>query len=104
MKLLEQLQTLQRLDRLVRLKATGSPKILATKLDVSERTIYNLIDGLRELGATIEYCKHRQSYYYNGSFSIRFVVCTAENGEQIIGGEKKINFFSLLQNFCSNDL
>jgi len=35
-KLLQQVELIERIDRLIRLKATGSPKCLAQKLDISE--------------------------------------------------------------------
>lgn len=70
MKLIQQLQQLERLDALIRRKSTGSPKELARKFSVSERTIYNLLEVLRQMGAEIEYCHTRCSYYY--TFQIKF--------------------------------
>ncbi|MCG8329455.1 MAG: HTH domain-containing protein [Chitinophagales bacterium] len=64
MKLIQQLQQLERLDALIRRKSTGSPKELARKFSVSERTVYNLLEALRQMGAEIEYCHTRCSYYY----------------------------------------
>ena len=70
-KFVEQLQQLQRLDALIRRKATGTPVILAAKFGVSERTIYNLIDILRSLGAEIAYSREMESYYYEQSFVLQ---------------------------------
>jgi predicted DNA-binding transcriptional regulator YafY len=64
MKFLEEIDRLQRLHRLIRLKATGTPSQLASRLQVSERTVYNEVETLRALGAPIKYCKVRQSYFY----------------------------------------
>ncbi|MCH7400788.1 HTH domain-containing protein [Belliella kenyensis] len=55
---------LEYLDELIRKKATGSPKQLAKKFDVSERTIYDYINILRELDAEIFYCSICESYMY----------------------------------------
>ncbi len=101
MKFLEQIHLLERLDQLIRLKATGSPKDLAEKLEVSERSVYNFMEVMRNLGADIKYCQHRNSYYYDGRFLFKFVLCSEQNPEKIMGGEKKVNFLELLQNFCS---
>jgi hypothetical protein len=101
MKFLDQIQQLERLDQLIRLKATGSPKELAEKLDVSEGTVYNLMKLMRYLGANIEFCSYRNSYYYEDRFLFKFILCSEQNPDKIIGGEKKLNFFELLQNFCS---
>ncbi|MDF2191992.1 HTH domain-containing protein [Paraflavitalea sp. CAU 1676] len=68
------LDRLQTLDRLIRIKGTGTPKQLADRLDISERTLYRLIDTMRSLGAPIAYSESRQSYYYieEGTFTFNF--------------------------------
>ncbi len=101
MKFLEQIQQLERLDQLIRLKATGSPKDLAEKLEVSERSVYNFMEVMRCLGADIKYCSQRNSYCYESKFLFKFVLCSEQNPEKIMGGEKKVNILELLQNFCS---
>ena len=72
MKFLEEIERLKRLDRLIRLKATGTPTQLASRLAVSERTVFNEIDILRSLGAPVEFCKTRRSYYYEHEVTIEF--------------------------------
>ncbi len=64
----KQLNQLERLHSLIQRKATGSPSSLAVRLAVSQRTAYNLIDALKSLGAEINYCRTRESYYYDGDF------------------------------------
>ena len=64
MSLIAQLQRLDRLDGLIRRKATGSSDQLAARLGCSRRTVYNLLETLRELGAEIHYCTERRSYHY----------------------------------------
>ena len=74
MKFLEEIDRLKRLDRLIRLKATGTPAQLATRLAISERTIFNEIDTLRAMGAPIVFCKIRQSYCYVYEIELLFGV------------------------------
>ncbi|TLX76137.1 hypothetical protein E9993_07960 [Labilibacter sediminis] len=64
MKLIEQLERLERMDQLIRLKATGTPKGLAQKMRISESTLYELLNTAKELGANIKYCRTHQSYLY----------------------------------------
>jgi len=65
---------LQNIDRLIRIKATGTPHQFAQRLDISERLLYKYLSTMKELGAPIIYCKNRQSYYYEseGHFDFQF--------------------------------
>jgi predicted DNA-binding transcriptional regulator YafY len=60
----KQLKKIQYLHSLIARQATGSPKCLAAKLSVSERTIYNYVAFLKSEGAPIHYCYLAQSYVY----------------------------------------
>lgn len=53
--MLKQIQRIERLHQLLRLKATGSPKECALKLDISERQLYNTLELMKALGAPIYY-------------------------------------------------
>ncbi len=68
--------TLENLDRLIRIKGTGTPKELAARVKLSERALYKYIALLKDLGGPIKYSPSRRSYYYelNGSFHFRFKV------------------------------
>lgn len=90
-KLFEQLRQLERLDQLIRMKATGSPKALAYRLDVSERQIYRFISELKAMGFPIEYCKMRQSYFYDAVVKISFQLLVNDDlCLKIKGGKKKL--------------
>ncbi len=49
MKFSEQLNRFLRLDQLIRLKATGTPKELAKKIGVSESALYEYINEMKEM-------------------------------------------------------
>ncbi len=61
---------LQRLDELIRRRATGNPEELAGRFQVHEATIYRYLQSLRELGAPLRYCRSRKTYYYDGDFDL----------------------------------
>jgi DNA-binding IclR family transcriptional regulator len=105
MKLIQQLNQLERLDALIRRKATGTPRELARKFAVSERTVYNLLETLRQMGAEIEYSHSRCSYYYTTQmkFSYGFIVEHA-NSRLIRGGRFFSDNMMVLQNTCSEAL
>ena len=71
---LESFKRIERIDRLIRIKATGNPDQLATKLGMSRRSVFEYINLMKENGAPIKFCHFRQSYYYDevGFFKITF--------------------------------
>lgn len=107
MNLLDTLKTIERLDQLIRLKATGSPLELSKRLETSERTIYNIIRTMKNMSAPIYYCKAVQSYCYEDEVRFKFgFYCKNGEAENLYGGFGKFSdFFSAfsleLQNTCS---
>jgi len=64
MKLVD-LAKISRLDALIRRKATGDPKELADKLEISRSSLFELISYLKEeMRAPIIYNRNRPSYVY----------------------------------------
>ena len=87
---------LQRLNLLIRTKATGSPCELGAKLDLSERQTRRIIEEMKDTGLPIEYNKQERSYCYTKSVLMKFEIFVVEGDEKkkILGGEKKdFNFF-----------
>ncbi|MET0466278.1 MAG: HTH domain-containing protein [Chitinophagaceae bacterium] len=70
----EHLNRFQTIDHLISIKGTGTPKDLARRIRISERSIYGYLQVMKSLGAPIRYCKSRRSYYYqtDGRFEISF--------------------------------
>ena len=90
MSLIDDRQKLERLDQLIRLKATGSPDELAEKMGTSKRTIFRTINDLKEIGCPIYFDKHKNSYCYQyaGKLIIKFEVIDNNQLSQITGGKK----------------
>ncbi|PUZ19936.1 hypothetical protein GA0116948_11955 [Chitinophaga costaii] len=65
---------LQTIDHLIRIKGTGTPAALAKRMRISERTLFEFLKMMRELGAPIEYDRYKESYYYaeKGGFNVHF--------------------------------
>lgn len=65
---------IERIDHLIRIKGTGTATELAGKLGISRRSVYNLLNEMKEMGAPIEFDQFRGTYYYNeeGYFKISF--------------------------------
>lgn len=105
----KQIGLIERIDQLVRLKATGSPKELAEKLEISESTVYRTMEIIKELGAPVEYNLFCQSYVYtsNVKFYCGFLSreLKEEESKKITGGFSHLGFwmnvFSPLAEFDS---
>jgi len=69
------LHRLIRLDYLIHLKATGKPADCAHKIGISERSLYDYLKILKEMGAPIKFSRNRGTYYYieEGRFRISFI-------------------------------
>jgi predicted DNA-binding transcriptional regulator YafY len=68
------LNLLLKLDLFIRQKGTGVPRDFARKLGISERSLYEYLKVLKDLGAPIKWSRSEQSYYYSveGKFQISF--------------------------------
>ncbi|MEM9025059.1 MAG: hypothetical protein AAGB22_15035 [Bacteroidota bacterium] len=64
MALMTYLDRLQKADRMIRMKATGTPRQLAKSLGIAPSSLFELIRLMKDLGGPIYYCRHRQSYCY----------------------------------------
>lgn len=70
MKTLKQLERLRKAHELIQKEKTGSPSEFATKLNISERQLYNILDYLKEIDAPIEYNRKTEMYYYTAAFDL----------------------------------
>jgi biotin operon repressor len=101
MTFIEQLELLERMDAVINRKGTGNATELAQRLKVSRRSVFNYLDTLRRMGADIDYCEHRQSYYYKEDKRPQLPTITKQNANKITGGESFLYYFSEVQNFCT---
>lgn len=74
MTILEKIEQIERVDALIRRKATGSLSELATRLGISERYVYILIKLMKNLGGPIYFDNDCNSYCYEEkvTFSVGF--------------------------------
>ena len=68
----EKINTLKRLDLLIRTRQIGTSESLSKILNISQRTFFNYLDELRSRGAIIEYSKVTKSYFYVKIFVLKF--------------------------------
>ena len=90
MKNLKKLERLQQLHQRIQNENTGSPIEMARYMNMSQRSIHNLIDELKVLGAEICYKRTTKTYYYCNEFdlkvSISVDILTNNEVTRIFGG------------------
>ncbi|MBM3402733.1 MAG: HTH domain-containing protein [Bacteroidetes bacterium] len=74
MKLLEQIERINRLHELIKHRRTGTPSELANRLNLSTSMVYKLIDELKLRDAPIVYSRQLGSYYYSRSFQMKISI------------------------------
>ena len=75
MTLVDQIRRIERLDYLIRIRATGRPAELAKKLGMSQSQTYHFLKVFKEkLDAPVYYSRKCQSYCYteDGRFNFGF--------------------------------
>ena len=68
----KRIELVERIDRLIRLNATGTPNQLADRLNLSKRQLYRVIGFMKELEAPIVYRIGRGCYEYEKPVQFRF--------------------------------
>jgi transcriptional antiterminator len=105
MKNLKNLERLQQLHQRIVQENTGTPKELANFMNISERSLYKLIEQLKDLTAPICYNRTSNTYFYNGDFELQISISVTalSNNEiiQVFGGSYFLLKKTLLQGLCS---
>jgi response regulator of citrate/malate metabolism len=63
-KYIETQNLIEKADRLIRLKATGTADEFAVKLGISKRSVFRLLRYFRDTEKPVKYCRYRRAYYY----------------------------------------
>ena len=74
MRILDYMERLQTLTRLLKKEHTGSAAKIAKEMGVHRNTIINYFLELRAMGAEIEYDNERNTYYFKKSFDIQLIL------------------------------
>lgn len=87
MSLLKYIERMKRMDRLINMKATGTPDEFSEKMGVCKSVLMENLAELRAMGAEITYDRERQSYTYTNE--ARLVISYDRNNESnnIRGGK-----------------
>lgn len=97
MNLLKQINRIERIDQLIRMKATGTPKELAKRLNISRSTLYNILEFMKAQGVEIYYSSSKQSFCYKQEVFFYFGFSSQKMNLRGISGGNGYFFKSFLQ-------
>lgn len=95
MAFMDTLLRLEHLAHLINRKSTGKREELSRKMNVSVRTVDNLIQLLRyAIDVEVYFCSQRNSYCFRGEVDVRFdYVVQLDSSEEVKGGENNSSLF-----------
>ena len=100
MKLLEYIDRIKIIHKLIKERRTGTPENLAQRLSISTSRLYVVLDELKLMGAPIEYSRQLQTYHYTQAFDVNiradFTILKTEELRHINAGFLTQNNYPLL--------
>jgi predicted DNA-binding transcriptional regulator YafY len=104
MHLLKLQRQLKQLNNLIENEKTGTPTELAKQFGISERTMRSCITQLRLMGASIDYCRIRQTYYYAAPtiFKFGFEPIDVKNAEIVERESFSVTYEQIRSNTFTN--
>jgi hypothetical protein len=83
------LHRLRRMHQLIQEEHTGTPAELGAKLNISERSVFLILDYFKDNGAEINYDRKRKTYFYPKPFELKikfYIKCISDDEMRIIEG------------------
>ncbi|MFN8844567.1 MAG: DNA-binding protein [Chryseotalea sp.] len=84
MSLLKSINRLKQIHKLIKIERTGNPDEFAKKLGISRAMLMINLQEIKELGAEINFCRYKNSYYYINDFLI--IIQNKKDQKKIRGG------------------
>lgn len=99
MAIIEKINRIERLHRLLVTEKTGTPQQLAERLGVSRASLYHLIDELSSYNSPVTYSRKHETFFYekNNKTSMGYKLEVLDNDENrtITGGYNFINVVTI---------
>jgi hypothetical protein len=92
MKLVEHLERIKKMNRLIRSGQTGTPAEFANDIGISQSHLFRCLHELESYGMDIKYSRTMQTYFYGNdneltiSYSLKLIANS--RAKEIIGGMK----------------
>ena len=89
--MIKNIEMIERIDRLIRMQATGSPEYLASRLGISKPTLYRIIRTMKTLNAPVIYDFSVQSFVYEKDVGFQFGFFTKPGRVSSASGSQRLN-------------
>lgn len=90
MNFIKQIERIKKMHELIRSEKTGKPDDFAQMLHLSRRQLYNELEYIKNLNASVKYCKKKESFYYAVPFELelKYSLTTIidDESKEIFGG------------------
>mgnify|MGYP006292485855 len=67
MKLIQHIERLEKIEKLIHQSQTGTPDEFAGKIGISRRQLYNYLEEIRSYGIDIRYSRRHQSFLFKNN-------------------------------------
>jgi len=67
MKLIQHIERLEKIEKLIQQSQTGTPDEFAGKIGISRRQLYNYLEEIRSYGVEIRYSRKHQSFRFENN-------------------------------------
>jgi biotin operon repressor len=90
-KILDVVERLMKMDKLIRQKRTGNAKVFADKLNISRSHLFNHLEELKDIGIEVSYNRKMTTYEYSGEMELEIqnplrVISRKDQLSEISGG------------------
>ena len=65
------LKRIKKTNKLLKEEKTGTPEIFAKQLNIGKRQLYNILENMKIIGASIKYCRKRETFFYDDEFDLQ---------------------------------
>jgi hypothetical protein len=101
MRLLESIERINYIHLLINKQSTGSPECFARKLGIRKRQLFNILEGLKLMGAPICYDSARRTYYYSKRYILSVEIRMELLGDRDLNDVNGGSFFGRVQCYCT---
>jgi predicted DNA-binding transcriptional regulator YafY len=94
--ILKQIELLRKAHELISQECTGTPEEFASRLRVSQRRFYDIINEMKDMGAPIDYSRMGKTYFYTEKCEVKLncsfrVLTDSEKNDTFAGSFLKKN-------------